>query len=482
MSQTLFPSLQKPKFGYFKLSIVTFNIPILLFFCLGEILLYNNNQYVQLAIAILEYSFLFVLFIFNRQLSIAYFTAFNLLAMGSWSYVTQEELPNNFWGLRFLGLSFNILFTIFLFVACLISNAKPLKILFSNSYTRFFTLFTIYTLIAGVVNVLLGINYLDNFIKDTAVYIPYFFYAYFLYFLKSEYVKNIFIWGGGLTIFSMILSWVINIKFEYGNGFEFVLMNGFAYVMTFAVFFLKDFYTKKIYWTQVIFILLLLVTGNIFLGGKSLINFFVILVWYFSLIPTRRLFLLIAFSLLYFLSPIIIDFIDNTSSKSLLLAYKVSQIIDTFTIADLDVLAATPTSMGNIIAEGKTLYSYVVNNFNVLLFGKGMGGGIPDIYGLFSPLAGPGTAYTDKDIIRNDFFRMHLPVFEILIKAGLFGLLFYLKILYKALKSNSIISFSLFIVLFTVFFNAKEMVLLTLLLIRLSEIEPNVLNNNVNSK
>ena len=106
-----------------------------------------------------------------------------------------------------------------------------------------------------------------------------------------------------------------------------------------------------------------------------------------------------------------------------------------------------------------------------LVTGLGFGGGVPDLYGYLAPLAKPGMAYAEINAARDNFFRMHLPLFEFFLKSGLLGgiIFFYLSI--KNFKNNNIFSFFFFLIFFTVFSNNKEMIMLAFFFLRLSIIK-----------
>ena len=124
--------------------------------------------------------------------------------------------------------------------------------------------------------------------------------------------------------------------------------------------------------------------------------------------------------------------------------------------------------MGSIIAEGITVLNYVINNKVVLFFGKGFGGGIPDLYGYLAPWAG-ASGYAFHDLARNDYFKMHLPIYEVIIKAGILGWSFFLFILIKNFVLRNKYAFISFLLFFMVFYVSKEYLLLTILFLKLAE-------------
>lgn len=76
-----------------------------------------------------------------------------------------------------------------------------------------------------------------------------------------------------------------------------------------------------------------------------------------------------------------------------------------FNSSDVFELALEKSSMGNLIAEYETVFFYLKNNLLVLLFGKGMGGTVPDIFGYLAPWAG-SSGYPIESLSLNAFYKM----------------------------------------------------------------------------
>jgi hypothetical protein len=131
-------------------------------------------------------------------------------------------------------------------------------------------------------------------------------------------------------------------------------------------------------------------------------------------------------------------------------------------------LSSTPTSVGNIIAEAQNITQYFFNVPIISFTGLGFGGGAPDLFGNLTPMAKPGMGYAEIDAVRNNFFRMHLPIFEFFLKIGIFGGAVYIYISMKKFLEKNIFSFYFFLVFFTVFTNNKEMILMGLFFLNLS--------------
>lgn len=443
----------------------------LIIFVLLEVVFFGNNVVPQAIVSSLEYLILAILGFNNIRLAIAYFISFTLLSFGAWSYIVEDVSPNNFWGLRIFNISFNLLFSIFLsliyFVNIYISgrNFKIIRELYFLLFFYFSSLFL------GLINLYLEINYFDNFSKDFMIYTPLLFNSLLISSLNSETAFKIFRFSIITTLFAMLLSFLLGIYFEYGSGLKFILINSFGYFVLFLLPISKKQFHPFIFFILSIAALVLLISGKIFVGGKFIIILFLSILWYF-LVFKKHYFLI--FSLLFslinlyiFWSPVTI-FLFSYFEDNFLIQYKLSQVISVVSIFDIDLLARTPTSMGNIIAEGSTLLKNLSLNPIRFLSGLGFGGGISDYYGYLSPSAKPGLGYAEVDAVRNNFFRMHLPFFEFFLKGGIIAGLAFFYFASKYFTNGNIFSFFFFLVFFTVFTNNKEMTLLAFLFVRLS--------------
>ena len=104
-----------------------------------------------------------------------------------------------------------------------------------------------------------------------------------------------------------------------------------------------------------------------------------------------------------------------------------------------------------------------------------MGGAIEDSYGYLSSWADAGGSGANNHI-RNQYFKMHLPVIEIFVKLGAIGVVFYTYMLNEILKGKSFINLIILIMLLFVFYTSKENLLLTLILIQSVKHYKNIYN------
>ncbi len=446
-----------------KFFFVQFRFEVLLLFIFLEVVLYDKLPFFQAIISTFEYTFIFLCILLNKRVGIMYLLSFTLLSMGAWSYVIQDTLPYNFWGIRLLGFSVNVLFCIIISFYLLIADKFRIKLNHQGVLNNFFIFFIIYSVIVGISYLLLGKNYLDNFLKDFLVYLPFVFYLHLISYLAKEDAKIILRYGILLSITAMLLSYLTDQLFDYGEGHRFVLMNAFSFSIVFPIFFFKDLFTKKQFYFLVCVVLFLLVQGKVFIGSKSIILIIFLLVWLFTSSFKRfKYFLLLSFFSIFLLGPLI-TWISTNVDPDLVVSYKFNQIFSVFEILDLDLIAFSNTSMGNIVAEGITIARWISDNFIEFLIGKGFGGGLHDTNGYLATYVGPGAGYSETDMVRDQFTRLHFPLFEVIVKAGFFGTVAYMRTLVLFFREKNIFSFSCFIILLSVFSNSKEMILMSMI-------------------
>lgn len=360
---------------------------ISLFFLLLEVYLYNDNNSIQLFLSIVEYLFIFVLLLFDYKTSIIYFISFSLLSFGSWTYVIDEILPANFWGLRIFGVSVNFISTILIFLYIIFKD-KKISITGLHKENYFLISFYLYSATCGLIYYFLGYNYFDNLVKDLSIYFPIFLYTLIL--TKIDEESSLFIFKNCITvtIISMLFALILGRYFEYGSGLKFILINSFGYLVIFIIPFCSKLYSNVTFKILLFICLILLLSGKMFIGGKFIINIFITLIWYF-LFFKRKFFVTFTFIFTIFIISLywtpVTDFLMNYFSSNLLVQNKLSQVISVVNILDLDLLSSSPTSIGNIIAEGRSILSFFVNSSFVSFTGLGFGGGIPDVYGYLAP-------------------------------------------------------------------------------------------------
>jgi hypothetical protein len=282
---------------------------------------------------------------------------------------------------------------------------------------------------------------MDNFVADIMTYIPYFIYALLLSKVSYNSVIKIVKYGISLTVVSLIISYVFGRTFEYGNA-QFLISNSLYFILPVAVLLLRKQYPK---WQQILMIfcvLLFSVMGKYFISGKTIVILLLFLAW------TGRHKRMVFLPVLILLGITIVPLLMYLSRyyQDSVIGFKFLQVYNVFNYADIMYLASRPDSIGNIFAEGLTVYRYLLDSVFFLFVGKGFGGGTQDVFGFLSHGAGAyGYAFVDK--VRNDYHKMHLPIFEIVLKSGIIGLSYYLYILIKNFMTKNKYGFIYFILI-----------------------------------
>lgn len=451
----------------------------LLLFSFFEVIFFGELNSFQVFISLIEYIILTFVALFNIRIAIIYFVCFSLLSYGAWSYIVIDSLPANFWGIRFLGISVNLIFSIYLlFLLVLKDQNRNTKYFPKELY--FLLLFYGVSIFTGLIYCFFNVNYFDNYFKDLMIFFPILIYPFLIFSLGKNETTKIFSYCVSTTIFGMLFSLLFGIFFEYGSGLNFILLNSFGYVIMFILPFCRDKFSGYHYYILVLIAVLLLASGKFFVGGKFIILALMSFFWYF--LVYKRNFLLVGLtisiiSLFSFFWIEITDYLLYFFSDNLLVQNKLSQVISIVEILDLDLLSAAPTSIGNIIAELRTIFQYYKDSPIIAITGLGFGGGVPDVYGFLTPMANPGMGYSEIDAVRNNFFRMHLPVFEFFLKLGIFGGAYYLYLSAKSFQKQNIFSLYFFLIFFTVFTNNKEMIMLGLFFLHLSSIDDSTIKS-----
>ena len=443
---------------------ITFSYLILFLFVLLEVIFFESNSIINTIISYAEVLFILIVFLLNPKIGIMYYLSFNILTFGEWSHVMQEANPQNFYGIRMFGISVSTLLGFILYLFLFFNSKVKFKDIVNEFEFKLFHYFILFTFIIGTINVLLGNNYFDNFISDIKTYFPFYFFAYFVFYIKPANCLKVLKYSFSLTFISFLLSFILEKRFYYDSNNSYLLMNSVSYL--FPVFFILSYhFFNKIISALIFFSMIYFyVTFNFFLSGKIILIFVCTLIWIISLKMNKKILLILLIILVPNLTLTIPYILDNTSILPAIISYKLIQALSIFNI-DFFVLANTQTSIGNIVAEVITSFENLSNNPLSFVFGYGMGGAIKDSFGyLFSWVDAGG--YGTNNYIRNQFFKMHLPVIEIFVKLGIVGVIFYSYMLNEVLKKKSFVGFMLFIMLLLIFYTSKENLLLTLILIQ----------------
>lgn len=433
---------------------------ICLFFVFFEVLLFGQNPNVQLLISVIEFLALIYVFLFvSKKTAIFYLFSFSLLTLGGINYM-EEGPPMNFYGIRF-GVSLSIILSFFFMLILLCEN--PRWHVLMTPVTKFFYFFLVYIFLVGLFLTMFSVNYYRFFLQDLLTYLPILPYVVLIQLLSIGDIKKMIYVTLSVSTFMLLFSLVIDKKMIYA-GDTFVLCNIITFfVYPFAVFLLFRSFNFFIRWSNLLFFCCLIVLGSYFISGKHIILLFIFFMWFIARKMSTKnfiFFLLLLFASFFYITNILIFFSDSFQDIPAI-KFKFDQILAVFNSSDVFELALEKSSMGNLIAEYETVFFYLKNNLLVLLFGKGMGGTVPDIFGYLAPWAG-SSGYPIESLSLNAFYKMHLPLLEIPLKGGLILLIPFLIINIRLLLAKDSIGFLLFISFFMLFYYSKECMLLVL--------------------
>jgi hypothetical protein len=254
-------------------------------------------------------------------------------------------------------------------------------------------------------------------------------------------------------------------------------------LLPFILFFWRKYYKLSHWYLMCICMIVLMVSGQYLMGGKFFATIFIALFSYLVIRMKKRIFLLLPLLvvLFFFIDPLL-SFLQSLVENHVYQG-KIEQIrIALNMITDPLAMAQIKSSVGITVGgEMVTVTRHLWEHPSFLLFGEGFGGGVPDYYGVLGWGAGHG-GYEMKELARNCFTGMHLPIFEMPLKGGIVILIAYLWALYKVFFSKPYaMGIIVFLSLLLVFYVSKEFILLTLLFAKLaSETNDTTISSNEN--
>ena len=200
--------------------------------------------------------------------------------------------------------------------------------------------------------------------------------------------------------------------------------------------------------------------GYMFVNGKilGLIGVFLVA---FSISSLRKSYIVAFFGLLLFFG--VLPYL--TLEKLQIVTYRIEQIRN-FLIFGFDLDDFKINSMNNILAEGYILVDNLLKHPESIVFGFGLGGGIKDYQSVLVLWEHNG-AYAKTFIENDQYLKLHLSIYDLVMKFGLIGLFFCVYILTFVRKNYY--DFIFLSSLIFVFSTAnKEMALITILCVMLS--------------
>lgn len=431
-----------------------------------EILSFISTSEIQILCSIVQYLIISALLLYNFQFGLKIFFGLSIVSFGAWSVTDEFAIPYSFLDLRLGFISFHVLYMIFIFGYKLILD----KFRFNYKFNIFHILLIISFLI-GVIQIARDINFIDNFANDIKLV-----FTFFLIYILStklsradsiEIIKSSII----ISLLLALISIQFNIRFDYGSDNLFLPISGISFFL--PLFLLIRFYDNSLK-NRIIQLLSLIIlfSGSFFISGKALILFFLAICFYLVRFFHRKkskhpfLILFTCIFSFYLLFSGVFDLLDNVVIKNPIVQYKFNQIKLIFNTS-LYLISNSPTSIGNIFAEVSTIISIAKENILFALFGNGFGGAVYDKLGLLEVWAFRD-GYNVISPIRDSYYKMHLPMSEIMVKSGLFGLVFYFSQFRKYITKYDFYEFLLISSLLLVFYVNKESIILTFILLRLN--------------
>ncbi len=442
----------------------------LLLFATVDILLYDTGTPIlQLLFSVLSYGFILLNSVKNINTGVLYFISFNVITIGYGNYQGVEDTQYGYWGMRIGPFSANILFTLLLVL--MVGIKKNFKSLIPNDiFSRFFLFFFVWGLVVGTLMTVWGVNYTDNYLSDIMIFLPAVFYIVLCKDLSLNDLRTVIQYLIPITMYSLFLAYVLDKKCRY-SAEEFLIGNSFINLAPFAVIVLYRYMNRKAQIAYIALLIFLFMTLSILIAGKIIIGFILLIVWWMCRNKKWRYFnLTVIFAVIPLLVILLKTLIDVVGSNSGIISFKLGQVASLFSNEGFLVLAAERSSVGNIIAETITLCKFLITHPIFLIFGKGFGGGIPDLFGFLFQFAGAaGYAYVDG--VRNNYFNLHIAPLKVLIDGGIIIFAYYVKVLYRILKLKTGMSFLAFLMMVFFFYVSKELMLLTYILLRICYLE-----------
>lgn len=419
-----------------------------------------DNPFFTLSITSFFYLWVIYFVIYKIESGLIYFISFSLLSLNMSNFLAIEgDLPFTFFGARLFNFSLNFWILIIIAFLLILKYVDRIKTRI-NSFEFYLIIFCTYSIIIGLVSVGLNENYFDNFMKDFTTYFVIF--PYIIIFKNINYKKLINVIPH--LVFSSFLLFIVSFTLgayrQYAFGEDILLINTFSSALIFALFFVKNRINSWHFYLLLIIYLYFLSQNLIILGGKTFVFFFLFILWLFR----HRLNILnLLYLILILISiPFLLDFFRLYYGEGSAIANKIGQIQLIYQITDLELIALHRSSIGNIAGELLTLIDFFSKNPLKFFFGGGFGTAVPDSLGYLNWWAG-NYGYADIDSVRNSYHKMHLALYEILLKGGVLFFIPYIYFIIKAFFSKINWNFLFFIFLLLMFSVSKEFILLTLL-------------------
>lgn len=416
-----------------------------------ELLNYSLKD-TQYSIVVLATQILFIslLHLKSLKLGLKALIFATLVGFGKWVYLLTDNNVNSFLTFKLFGIS--VVFYFFIFhLLCQKEKHRINRILFLLSFI---------IIIYSTLLLTTGVVYEDNFISDLKSFVFFILFILVIKTLNSNEIREILIASIDASAFMLVAALLFEFRFEYGDyGTGYIPINAISFFSPLLILMplisvSNVSFIRRLFWALTCLYVLLF--DDLFISGKFLILAlfsFLLLLRYGS---NRKLVLF--FVILLVGARPIIKVVDPIAE------YKLAQVLSLAKPSNYYNVMKTHTTVGNLLSEIDNIFRQP--NKIYLISGKGLGGGISDENGYLQQFAGTG-GYSVWDAKRNNYFKMHLPVSEIIVKFGLIGLIAYIVLIFKIIKNKNMSLERLLLLpcLLTVFYISKEYLLLTSLLI-----------------
>lgn len=390
---------------------------------------------------------LLIIPLYSIKLGLRNLIFLTLVSFGKWVYI-DDVLAASFLTKKFAGVSI----VLYLFVLYILPIVRSIR------YNRYFVIFMVVTLLYSICLLASSSVYMDNFLADVKTLVFLFLFLAVAQVLSSNEIHEVVIAAIDISMAMLLCASIFRLRFEYGSGHEYLPINSLTFFLPiFIVSPLLDIMNvsiiRKILWS--VASLYVLLTDDVFISGKF-VALSVLAIILLILKPKKRIISVVSVFIIVVALPLV-KVIDPIS------AYKIEQVTSLTSVSKYNIIMSSHTSAGNIISEFDNIFKQ--RNKFYLMVGKGLGGGISDLNGYLKQFAGTG-GYSPLDKLRDNYFKMHLPASEIIVKFGLLGFIFYIVFLSRYIASDMIGICGVLLVscLLTVFYISKEYLLLTSLL------------------
>lgn len=432
---------------------------LIIIFPLSEVLILSPLQIFPEINLLIQILILLSILFFSIEKGILLYSVILLTSFGSWVYVLEDSNYNqNLYQIKIIGVSLVSLVSILLATKVVFFKKQKIK----NKYLYIYIILiiiTFSTFVNGLFNDYIFLIY------DLKIYLPFLVNVFLFSNLKYKYINIIFKYALRLSFCQILLSLLVNARFNYSEFLSFIPMSNIGVIFIFLSLSRLINISKLERISYVTFWLILSIIGLNFVNGKILLISLIFSIFLLFRNIKYSLYLLIPM-LLFF---IIVNNNDLVGNEKLIedvylnnIIYKMFQVTDILFSQNI-MSAIGITSFSNIVVEFMTIIKSFLEEPHRLLIGAGLGGGVKDYYELLHMWTWNG-GYAYDFYLNNYYVRMHLSIFDYMIKFGPLITLYLIYKIYKKLLIEFYTLFTFFVMLLVYSSVSKEMFAITVLL------------------